>query len=343
MVRLRQGLCPGLTADVVAVLRGNNISTVAALVTQDSQSLAWTTGIPYKTLRAVRRVLLAQFAAFPSSAADAYEELLSCTAILPTGCSRLDSLLDSGLYTGELTELAGGPATGKTQVCLSVAVTVACDLGQAVMLVMAGGAAGCLASRLLAMVQGKTPDSGASQVAALQRVQVARVFDAFALLDLLQDLRARLGTQVPVTPASGGADSSVLRLLVIDSVADVITPVLTTERHDGLALLMHIGRELKSIAKEHALAVLVTNWVWREDGRRPMPSLGRAWSFLPNVRVLLEREGERQGGGARAGGGGGREGGGGTLVCRATLLKSSRQATGQSVSISVGALGVLDS
>ncbi|XP_078730116.1 DNA repair protein RAD51 homolog 4 [Lampetra fluviatilis] len=311
MVRLRQGLCPGLTADVVAVLRGNNISTVAALVTQDSQSLAWTTGIPYKTLRAVRRVLLAQFAAFPSSAADAYEELLSCTAILPTGCSRLDSLLDSGLYTGELTELAGGPATGKTQVCLSVAVTVACDLGQAVMLVMAGGAAGCLASRLLAMVQGKTPDSGASQVAALQRVQVARVFDAFALLDLLQDLR--------------------------------FYAVLTTERHDGLALLMHIGRELKSIAKEHALAVLVTNWVWREDGRRPMPSLGRAWSFLPNVRVLLEREGERQGGGARAGGGGGREGGGGTLVCRATLLKSSRQATGQSVSISVGALGVLDS
>uniref|UniRef100_S4S079 RAD51 paralog D n=1 Tax=Petromyzon marinus TaxID=7757 RepID=S4S079_PETMA len=195
MVRLRQGLCPGLTADVVAVLRGNNISTaVAALVTQDSQSLAWTTGIPYKTLRAVRRVLLAQFAAFPSSAADAYEELLSCTAILPTGCSRLDSLLDSGLYTGELTELAGGPATGKTQVCLSVAVTVACDLGQAVMLVMTGGAAGCLASRLLAMVQGKTPRLW-GEVAALQRVQVARVFDAFALLDLLQDLRARLETQ----------------------------------------------------------------------------------------------------------------------------------------------------
>lgn len=28
----------------------------------------------------------------------------------------LDKLLDSGLYTGELSELVGGPGTGKTQV-----------------------------------------------------------------------------------------------------------------------------------------------------------------------------------------------------------------------------------
>ncbi|XP_032836027.1 DNA repair protein RAD51 homolog 4 isoform X2 [Petromyzon marinus] len=334
MVRLRQGLCPGLTADVVAVLRGNNISTDSACCA--SRAAGSVRRVPEQRGGCLRGAAVVH--GYPSHG------LLAVSAAPRPG--RLDSLLDSGLYTGELTELAGGPATGKTQVCLSVAVTVACDLGQAVMLVMTGGAAGCLASRLLAMVQGKTPDSGASQVAALQRVQVARVFDAFALLDLLQDLRARLETQVPVTPGSGGADSSVLRLLVIDSVAAVISPVLTTERHDGLALLMHIGRELKSIAKEHALAVLVTNWVWREDGGRSMPSLGRAWSFLPNVRVLLEREGERLGGGVRAGGGGchgvGREGGG-TLVCRATLLKSSRQATGQSVSLSVGALGVLDS
>lgn len=32
---------------------------------------------------------------------------------------RVDKLLDSGLYTGEITELAGGPGTGKTQVSCS--------------------------------------------------------------------------------------------------------------------------------------------------------------------------------------------------------------------------------
>jgi len=36
----------------------------------------------------------------------------------PTLCSThsLDQLLDSGLYTGEVTELMGGPGSGKTQV-----------------------------------------------------------------------------------------------------------------------------------------------------------------------------------------------------------------------------------
>jgi len=33
-------------------------------------------------------------------------------------CS-LDKLLDSGLYTGEITELSGGPGSGKSQVNIS--------------------------------------------------------------------------------------------------------------------------------------------------------------------------------------------------------------------------------
>lgn len=39
-------------------------------------------------------------------------------AWLLVSCS-LDALLDSGLYTGELTELSGGPGSGKSQVSCS--------------------------------------------------------------------------------------------------------------------------------------------------------------------------------------------------------------------------------
>lgn len=41
-----------------------------------------------QALVAVRRVLLAQFSAFPANGADLYEELKSSTAILPTGSPR---------------------------------------------------------------------------------------------------------------------------------------------------------------------------------------------------------------------------------------------------------------
>lgn len=97
----------------------------------------------FQALVAVRRVLLAQYTAFPISGADLYQELLSSTAILSTASPRfspahtflfnmyiynafhvtlccfvfsLDKLLDSGLYTGEITELTGSPGSGKTQV-----------------------------------------------------------------------------------------------------------------------------------------------------------------------------------------------------------------------------------
>lgn len=42
----------------------------------------------FQALVAVRRVLLAQHTAFPVSGAHLYEELLSSTAILPTGNPR---------------------------------------------------------------------------------------------------------------------------------------------------------------------------------------------------------------------------------------------------------------
>ncbi|XP_068600281.1 protein KIBRA [Brachionichthys hirsutus] len=46
----------------------------------------------------IRRVLLAQHAAFPVSGADLYEELLSSTAILPTGNPRIDQKVSNSPY-----------------------------------------------------------------------------------------------------------------------------------------------------------------------------------------------------------------------------------------------------
>ncbi|CAJ0930668.1 unnamed protein product [Ranitomeya imitator] len=111
MVILREGLCPGLTTDIITLLKKNHVRTVVDLVASDLEELARKCSLSYKTLVAVRRVLLAQYSAFPSNGADLYEELKASTAILPTGNKKLDFLLDSGLYTGEVTEIAGAPGS----------------------------------------------------------------------------------------------------------------------------------------------------------------------------------------------------------------------------------------
>ncbi|NWV96692.1 RA51D protein, partial [Machaerirhynchus nigripectus] len=331
MVVLRAGLCPGLTEDMIQLLRANGIRTVVDFVSSDLEDVAQKCSLSYKALVAVRRVLLAQFSAFPANGADLYEELKSSTAILPTGSPSLDQLLDSGLYTGEVTELMGAPGSGKTQVCLGIAASVSLGLKQHVLFLDSTG--GFTASRLYQMLQAQTEDEeeqarGIKQVLgrlrlcfvpqleALQRVQVVRVFSIYELLSALQELRDRLSQQVV-------SSMGPLKMVVLDSVSAVIYPLLGGRQSEGLALMMQLSRELKTLAREFSLAVVVTNQVTRDSSTGPLkPALGRSWSFVPSTRVLLEG---KEATWEKA-----------TTQRLASLAKSPRQPTGIQVELDIG-------
>ncbi|XP_020861788.1 DNA repair protein RAD51 homolog 4 isoform X2 [Phascolarctos cinereus] len=245
---LRMGLCPGLTQEMIQLLRGMGIKTVVDLVSSDLEEVSRKCCLSYKALVSVRRVLLVQFSSFPFNGADLYEELKTSTAILATGIASLDKLLDSGLYTGEVTEITGPPASGKTQVCLCTAANVAYSLGQNVLYIDSTG--GLMASRLLQLLQARTEDEE-EQAGALQRIHVVRVFDIFQMLDALQDLRGTISQQV--TSASGP-----VKIVVVDSVSAVVSPLLGGQHSEGLALMMQLARELKTLARELGIAVLPT-------------------------------------------------------------------------------------
>ncbi|KAK7925248.1 hypothetical protein WMY93_007558 [Mugilogobius chulae] len=301
MVVLREHMCPGLELQLVRDLRAADISTVEELVSADLEALAQKCSISYKALFAIRRVLLAQHTAFPVSGADLYEELLSSTAILSTGHPRLDELLDSGLYTGELTELSGGPGSGKTQVCLGVSVHIALHLKQTVIFIDTTG--GVTAGRLQQMLQSES-SSAEEQMCALQRIHVFRVFDVLSLLDCLYSLRRSGLHQVSV----GGA---CVRAIIVDSVWAVLSPLLGTSFTQGVSLMVQVAALLKTLVKDFSMAALVTNHVTRSVSGAVRPALGVSWSHLPRTRLLLE---------------GSNQSGQGLSSWRsATLVKSSRQ------------------
>ncbi|XP_071771251.2 DNA repair protein RAD51 homolog 4 [Centroberyx gerrardi] len=301
MVVLRDGMCPGLDEELIRELRAAHIKTVEDLVTSDIEELAQKCSVSYKALFAVRRVLLAQHTAFPVSGADLYEELLSSTAILSTGNPSLDKLLDSGLYTGEITELSGGPGSGKSQVCFGVAAHISYQLKQSVIYIDTAG--GLSASRLLQMLQVESSNVE-EQMEALQRIHIFRVFDIFSLLSCLYNLRCG-GLQ----QASVGGGS--VKAVIVDSVSAIIAPILGGKQNEGMSLMIQVAGVLKTIAKDFNVATLVTNYVTRSGSGEAQAGLGLSWSHVPRTRILLERT-ERPG----------------SMHCSlrtATLIKSSRQ------------------
>ncbi|KAM4701368.1 DNA repair protein RAD51 homolog 4 isoform 1-T4 [Discoglossus pictus] len=316
MVILREGLCPGLSADIIVALKQNNVKTVVDLVASDLEELARKCSLSYKTLVAVRRVLLAQYSAFPSNGADLYEELKSSTAIIPTGNRKLDSLLDSGLYTGELTEIGGAAGSGKTQICQSIAVSVAYSLKQSVLYVDTTG--GLTASRLLELLQTRTQQED-EQVSSLKRIEVVHVFEIYKMLDVLQDLRRRISQELL-------RSGEPLRLVIIDSICSVIYPLLGGKQTEGMALMMQMARELLTLAHDFNLAVLLTNHITKDGANGVRPALGRSWSFVPSTRILLKRQEECGAGEKRI----------------VYLAKSPRQPCNVQVEMDIGSCGTLE-
>ncbi|TWW75209.1 RAD51 -like protein 4 R51H3 [Takifugu flavidus] len=217
--------------------------------------------------------------------------------------SSLDKLLDSGFYTGELTELSGGPGSGKSQVCFAASVHISHHLKQSVVFVDTTG--GLTAGRLLQMLEAET-SSREEQMEALQRIHVFRLFDVFSLLDCLYGLRAGILQQASV----GGGGGSV-KAVIVDSVSAVIAPVLGGKQNEGMSLMTQVGGVLKTIAKDFNIAALVTNHVTRSLRGEVQPGLGMSWSHVPRTRILLERV-EAASAGCSS-------------LRSATLIKSSRQ------------------
>ncbi|KAF8010680.1 hypothetical protein BT93_J1359 [Corymbia citriodora subsp. variegata] len=205
---------------------------------------------------------------------------------LSTGCEGMDFLLRGGLQRGQVTELAGPSSSGKTQFCLLTASTVAYKHKGGVIYIDTGNSFS--AKRIACFLnQISGPASEEMQPRILQDVMNSilchSVFDIFSMFDVLHCLGSKLKNQM----CRGDNDE---RLIIIDSISSLITPILGSSGSQGRALMVSAMSLLKKLAHEYNLAVLVMNHTVGGDGGIPKPALGESWKTLPHVRLLLSRD-----------------------------------------------------
>ncbi|XP_064636692.1 DNA repair protein RAD51 homolog 4-like [Lineus longissimus] len=273
---LKAGLCACMTQHMVEVLSQNEITTAVDFISLDIEEICSKTALPYKDLLATRRVLLAQYSAFPINGCDLYEDTLSTAAVLSTGFPSLDQLLDGGVYTSEITEIVGGPGVGKTQICLRTSVSVAKLQGNAVF-IDTNGSFSCEWLADFLEIQDLSPQD-IKEICS--RIHCVKVFDIFDMLSYLGDLRTKLNEQSETFYCG-------IKLVIVDSVAAIVSPILGGKQIDGHGLMMHLAQALKSLAVEHSIAVLTTNNTVMGDGGHTKAALGKSWCSVPNTRLAL--------------------------------------------------------
>nr|XP_054749283.1 DNA repair protein RAD51 homolog 4-like [Lytechinus pictus] len=315
---LQVGMCPSMTSEVLKSLNMCGVKTVIDFVTTDTEELSQKCSLSYKVLSSIRRLLLAQYSAFPINGSDLYDEVLSTVAYLSTGCDIIDKLLDSGVYTSEVTEVVGQAAVGKTQFCLTLAACVAVSSEQNVLFVDTNG--GFDAGRLHEIIAHKSTSEKIT-AAALQKIHCAKTFDLYDLLDLLESIKASIDSGTDVFYSS-------LKLVVVDSVTAVLAPLLGGKHSEGQGMMVHLARSLKSLAADYSIAVVVCNNMVRGERGEPKPALGRTWLGVPHIRIQLRAD--------RTDGINGRD----DLNRTASLVKSQRQAINTSCNIAIGSQGV---
>ncbi|XP_011623339.1 DNA repair protein RAD51 homolog 4 isoform X2 [Amborella trichopoda] len=240
-------------------------------------------------------------------------ELLESTQhnkhFLLTGFDGIDTLLCGGLCEGNLTELAGPSSSGKTQFCLHAAAHVAYTYMCSVLYLDTSNSFSSKrisyrVNRLLASPN--KGEKGRSLEGIMSSILSHSVFDIFSMFETLHQLELSLSSQAEI-------QNSKLRLLIVDSISSLITPILGGKGPQGHSLMLNVGFILKKLAIDYNLAVLVTNHTVVGEGGNSKPALGESWKSVPHTRLLLSRDQMSN-------------------ICNMSILKHTSMACGQTAS-----------
>ncbi|OLS19061.1 MAG: DNA repair and recombination protein RadA [Candidatus Heimdallarchaeota archaeon LC_2] len=199
-----------------------------------------------------------------------------------TSSNSLDGLLKGGPWVAEITEISGGFATGKSQLCFQLSVNAQLDLsygglGGKVFFVDTEGTFSATRVGEMALAKDLDPHE------ILSNIYVVRVLDSKHQTQIVQQINDL-------------AKKENIRLVVIDSIAahfrtDYIGPNKIAERQQKI---MQHASSLTKLAYVHDLAVVVTNQIVAKldkisGGSEIQPALGEAWSHRPQTRIILRK------------------------------------------------------
>lgn len=290
MTKLSPDVDSKLSNVVIAKLQDKHISTVIQFINENPERLASTAGLLIKDILEIKRNIFMKFGGRIKSASNVYE--IEKNYIIPSNVSSLDNLLRGGLYPGQIYEICGLSASGKTQLCLTIAANTA--LGPRNLVRYIDTKRDFCGSRIEQILLNKNCDEQIINE-AMQRIRISCVHDWQQLIEVLHCLALNLKDE---------SRDCRTRIIIIDSLPAIIFH-LSRDHKATTIPLNRFANICHFIAKEFCLSLVTVNLItqWSntavpktstsKDCNDVFPNLGKYWARVPNTRLLVEKMGPR--------------------------------------------------
>jgi len=270
-----------ITKELIEKLSSQEFTTVESLCWLTPKELAEKIAIDEELAAKIIAEANSLMSFQPLSAVDLFEKEKEKKAIT-TGSKELDDLLGGGIFTGEITEIAGEFASGKTQLCFQLAINVQLPVDQ-------GGLNGGVyyidtegtfsSTRIVQMAQKK----GLDPQQFLKNIAVTRTYNSDHLMFLVLNAKQIIKERN-------------IKLFIIDSIASHFRAEYTGDKKlvPRQQAVMRLAETLKHLVENYELAIVVTNQVIATIDeslfdKSPHPALGFAWAHRPHQRLLLRK------------------------------------------------------
>ncbi|NHJ05337.1 MAG: DNA repair and recombination protein RadA [Candidatus Heimdallarchaeota archaeon] len=270
-----------LTQELLQKISEKGFTTIESISWLTPEELSENFNIKIESAKEIIQEASSFMESQPISAADLLfkeEKRRRCT----TSSVELDNLLGGGIFTGEITEISGEFATGKTQLCfqLSVNVQLTKDQGGLDGSVYYIDTEGTFSSTRVAQI---ATERGLNPTEILKNIAVTRTYNSDHLMFL-------------ITNAQKIIRERNVKLFIIDSIASHFRAeyIGNEKLVSRQQIVMNLAETLKKLLDEFELAIVVTNQVIATIDenlfdKSPHPALGFAWAHRPHQRLLLRK------------------------------------------------------
>lgn len=190
---------------------------------------------------------------------------------IPSGCKPLDEMLGGGVETGIVTQLYGGSGSGKTNICIQLAVECVKN-GKKVIFIDTEG----FSSDRFKQIAGEDAKKIAGDIIIYEPASFEQQYSA--IIDIEKLMNEKIG------------------LIILDSAALFYRLGLQDDSNDeNVAIRRELVNQigiLHGIARKYGVAVVITNQVYKDVASGELcPVGGNAFEHLSKTIILLDKTG----------------------------------------------------